>query len=777
MDEPRTGEPVEQASWITHPDWVVPADDLTAPPVLQRSFVVGEGLAHAEVDVMALGVWVLHVNGRPVDDALLRPGMSEFARRVEVVTLDLTDQLEVGRNVLTLELGEGTACVRAVEGRYTKYVRTRWAPMARVGLRLRDRDGSSQRIDSDERWEALLGPTRLAHWYGGEEYDARLEPAGWRSRDAVAGAVPAVVVPVQDGPVPWRRSAPPVRVVERLGPLPLTPLAPGVLAADAGRNLAGRQVLQLGPGTPAGVRIETWPAEYLDEQGRVDQSTTGSPIVDGYTTAGGPARWAPQFGYHGFRHLELRVSDAATGEPVEGAERWLGCAVERLMTDDTPVGTFECSDPALTGVHRLVEHAVQSNLYSVPTDCPHREKLGWLEQAHLVFRPVARMFDVEHHWAELVTHMADAQTATGLVPDTAPELVVFDFDPTEREWPFNPLGFRDDVNWGGAVLHVPLQLHRSYATLAPLREAWPVARRYLQYLADTADGALLATGLGDWITEDVSTPASLVAGYGHARLLDAAVEAATLLGEEQAAAGYAAQAREVRQLLHAAHVRPPDHTGGPRFGSGSQASTALLLHAGVLSPEERRAAVADLLAVVEAGDRAVTVGEIGLPALVDVLLELEQDELLHEMLLNPRHPSYRTMLDTGLTALAESWRGASTRMSANHFMLGYVDAWLTEGVGGLSQAEGSVGWARAVVRPRPVADVTSATTRYDSPRGRYAVAWRLTGGRLEAEVRVPDGGAATVQAPPGYALVPGEPGDLGPGEHRIAFTPTERTPA
>lgn len=34
-------------------------------------------------------------------------------------------------------------------------------------------------------------------------------------------------------------------------------------------------------------------------------------------------------------------------------------------------------------------------MYSVLTDCPHREKYGWMEQDHLVFEPLAHGYDLQ----------------------------------------------------------------------------------------------------------------------------------------------------------------------------------------------------------------------------------------------------------------------------------------------------------------------------------------------------------------------------------------------
>lgn len=757
----------DASRWITHPEWSVPPDELDAPPVLEVGFDLDEAVEAAELEIAAVGVWVAHINGRPVDDAVLRPAMSEYTRRIESAAVDVSSLLAVGRNTLTVQLGEGPAHVREAAGRYSKFIGSKVAPRARAELHVSLANGDTRTIVSDPSWKAFLGPTRLSHWFGGEEYDARQEPKGWLTCEGArpSDVTSAAVVDVSADLLLWNRVSPPVRVVDRLTAPALHQAGPGVLIADFGRNIAGRQVLVLAENTPSDVRIEMWPSEYLGKDGRVDQTTTGSPIFDVYTTSGGRATWSPQFLYHGMRYLELRVTDVE-GAPLDDTERWLTVSAVQLMTDNTEVGTFSSSDPVLDGIHQLVRRAVQSNMFSVPTDCPHREKLGWLEQTHLVFRPIARMYDIEEHWAELVTHMGDAQLPSGLIPDIAPELVVFDFDPAEHQWPFNPKGFRDDVNWGSAILHIPLQLFQTYGTLGPARDAWPIAQRYLAFLEEQADGRLLSSGLADWITLDHSTPASLVAGYGHIRALDAATKLAQLLDDGEAAARYSAAAQRVRELLRTAHVHVEN---GSEFGSGSQGSIALLLHAGILSDDERARAIDELVRVVRNADEAITVGEIALPALVDVLLDHGQAELWYRMATNLRHPSYGSMVAAGLTSLAESWKGADSGISANHFMLGYVDTWIVEHIAGLRQADGSVGWEHAVVQPHPVAEVSSAATSYVSVRGRYSVGWTLEGDKLTVLSEVPESGSATVVAPPGFALATSIPVEVGPGSHRHLF--------
>lgn len=743
---------IDDAVWITHPAWADDTPPLQAP-VLRWSGSVGSPVRAARLTVAGLGVWEARVNGSPSSADVLEPGVSETRTRVATVSHDVTSLLQEGVNELVVELGEGPSHVREVEGRYTKFAALRVAPRARVALVVETADGRTERHVSGPGWGAMLGPTTLSHWYGGEDYDARLEPAGWHTADGTPDAAwgPAAVVgEPHDGPAPWARQAPPMRVVDLVEEHTRRHLPDGA-TVDLGRNLAGRQVLRLGPGFPADARVEMFPAEYVHDDGRADQSSTGRTIMDSYTAAGGAATWRPRFCYHGFRYLQLRVVAAdGTVLPTDDVH----VSAEQIMTDDPVVGGFATSDVTLQGVYDLVARAAESNLYSVPTDCPHREKLGWLEQLDQVFEPVSARFDVSAHYADMITHMQDSQTPDGLIPDIAPELVVFED------------GFRDDVSWGSVIWHLPRHLHRQYGDLAPARQAWATGVRYLDYIERSADGGLLDHGLGDWITLDDSTPRPLVATYGWVRMLDSAAEVADALDKTDHAAGFRGRARQLRTTLEAEYVSGDG--GGLVVASGSQASLAMLVDLGALTGTRREAAGQQLVVRIhDAGDR-ITVGEIGLAALQRVLVERGEHELLRTVYTRLDTPSYGTMLAAGETTLHEHWTGRATNGSANHFMLGYVAHWLTGSVAGLRQDVGSVAWERALVAPAPVEGVESAATHHDSPAGRYSVEWRRTVGGLVLRVVVPPAGSARLVLPEGFMPVhaAGPAGtDLGAGTH------------
>src|SRR6185312_14405646 len=64
-------------------------------------------------------------------------------------------------------------------GRYTKLVGSFGRPKLILQLSLLFEDGSEETVLSDGSWQAHPGPITLSSVYGGEDFDARLEPHGW----------------------------------------------------------------------------------------------------------------------------------------------------------------------------------------------------------------------------------------------------------------------------------------------------------------------------------------------------------------------------------------------------------------------------------------------------------------------------------------------------------------------------------------------------------------------------------------------------------------------
>ncbi|WP_019634190.1 family 78 glycoside hydrolase catalytic domain [Actinomadura atramentaria] len=681
-----------------------------ALPVFEKEFAVGKRVRSARLYATALGVLDLALNGRPVTDAVLEPPYSNFKKRIVYSTYDVTGLLRRGANTLRAEVGNGMANVPSTPGRYQKLTRSDGRPAFLGQLEITYTDGSRAVVATDESWRTALGATTFSSWYGGEDHDARRAPADWAPavrRDPPTAALTA-------------RMAPPIRPVDTLRAVKISEPRKGVYVVDLGVNFAGWARLRVRG--EAGTTVTLRPGELLNADGTVSQGTTGSPIWDSYTLAGrGTETWHPRFCYHGFRYVQVEGLPAAPGrDTVTGIV---------LRADNAEAGSFTNSNKLLNDIHRIIDRAVQSNMYSVLTDCPHREKLGWLEQANLVFPAVARNYDVTAYYGEIVRDIAEAQLDNGLVPDIAPEFTVFSG------------GFRDDPNWGNVIVFAPWQMYRAYGDTATLRTYYPNMVRYVDYLSGKADGHLLDYGLGDWITFDDSTPKGVTATFGYHRAVTALASIAKVLGKDGDAATYAALAEDIGDAFNAKYAT------GDTYGSGSQACDVLALDMGIVPEGKRDAVLAHLVGSIAAKGYHLTVGEIALPSVFRVLSAAGRDDVIHAVATQTGNPSYGYQVEHGATSLTENWDGPTSGNSQNHFMLGAIDEWFHAGLAGLGQTDDSIGYRTLLVRPAVVGDVTGASADYATPRGRAAVSWRRDRERLRVAVTVPPTATARVEVP------------------------------
>lgn len=714
-----------------------------ALPVLARDFTVTGPVARARLYVTALGVHETTINGAPVSPDLLEPANTQHRERVPYATYDVTEQLRAGVNTWGIELGHGIWNVFNTPDAPHRFIKApcgHGAPRALGQLEITDADGRRVVVATDESWDSTLGEVTFSSWYGGEDHDARRSPGAWNRPGADRGGwTTAVVVGAPHGGTALvARQSPPIRHVDTLRTVAVTEPEPGVHVFDLGVNFAGWQ--ELTTSGPAGTTIVMRRGEMLHDDGTVDQRSAGGDAWDTFTLAGtGDETFRPRFVYHGFRYLQ--VEGLATA-PDSGTVTGL---VLRAAND--AVGSFTTSDPMMSDVHRIVDRSVQSNMYSVLTDCPHREKLGWLDQTHLVFDTVAFGYDVQAHYRKLLQDVADAQQDDGMIPTTAPEDTLFDG------------AFRHDACWGATLAVSSWQVYRWYGDDGPMRRHWPAMVAYHDHLSRRAPDGVLDGGLGDWITPaDPATPTAVTQTWALHRIATHMARIAEALGDDAAATRYREEAERVAGAFHREFFDPA--TG--LYGNGDQAGQALALEAGLVPAGLRAQVLERFVRLVRDADDHVEVGEIGLHAAVEVLSRERRDDVLHDWLQRTDGVSYGAMLRRGATSLPESW--TSPRASQNHYMLGAIGAWFTARVAGISQADGSVGWQDVVIEPALVGDVASASAAFESVRGVIASSWvrdedgtTLTvqvPGNTRAVVRVPVGEAGTVTAPAGAERVP-----------------------
>ena len=733
-------------------------------PIFRKEFAVEQkAVKRAMAFICGLGHFELSINGATVGDHVIDPGWTDYKDTCLYVPFDVTEMLKAGPNALGVMLGNGMYNVPG--GRYTKFLGSFGEPKLILHLRVDYEDGTVQRVVSDDSWKTDDGPIVFSCVYGGEDYDTRREQPGWDSPGFDDSAWDAARVVEGPGGKLRAQSAPPIRVAKIIHADSIGRIGPGQCLVDLGENLSARPFMTVRG--PAGARVTITTGELIDKPWEGHSYT--------YTLKGqGEETFRSRFTYFGFRYLHVSGVDLPE-DPDAGKERavLLDVGADFITSSAPAVGAFHCANPLPDMTHlfndidTMINRSVRSNLQSVLTDCPHREKLGWLEVAHLMGPSILYRYDAHGLYRKICRDTTDSQLDNGLVPDIAPEYTRFDG------------GFFESAEWGSASVQLPWLLYRWYGDEEVLDRQYNTMARYTRYLATTRNEQGLAkAGLGDWYDwtpehghrgASQLTPGELTATamlYDNACIV---AEAASLQGKEADVSEFSALAKQVRDDFIAAYYNPAAQT----VATGSQSSLAVALHFGLCPDEARETLLGRLVAELETNGYRQTTGEVCFRYLLLALADAGRSDVIYQMLDRTDAPGYGHMLrQWGLKTLSERWDKPGS--SLNHCMFGHAQEWFTGYLLGIRQAPGSVGFEHLHIEPTIVDGLNGAEGYFDSPRGRIEVSWKRESGNIVLDVTVPGNTTADIVLPSGSAgailesggPLAGAPGvrDIQPGE-------------
>ncbi len=710
-------------------------------PLLRKEFTVRGRVKRARAYICGLGYHELRLNGAKVGNHELDPGYTRFDRRALYVTHDVTDQLRPGRNALGVMLGTGWYNVHTVAVWYFDKAPWRAAPKVLLDLQIEYADGRTETVSTDETWKTADGPVVFDSIYAGESYDARRERPGWDRAgfdDSRWDAARAVKAP---GGAVSAQAKEPIRVTKTLTPVKVAEPKPGVYVFDMGQNLSGRALLTVSG--PAGRQVTLRYGERLAKDGTLDQSAIAMHIrpfgapergpnepqprfqTDQYTLKGdGTETWSPRFTYHGFQYVEV------TGFPGKPGPESVKAQVTH--TDVRDAGEFTCSNPLLNRIQQATRWAYVSNLASIPTDCPHREKNGWTGDAHLAAEQALYNFHPAAVYTKWIQDLADEMRPTGELPGIVPT----------SGWGYD---WGNGPAWDSAYLLIPWYLYEYCGDTRILERHYDPMRRYVDYLTTRAQDGIVNIGLGDWVPPGETAPVEVTSTgyyYADARIV---AQAAAVLGKTDDARKYAALAESIREAFNRRFFNP--ETGV--YSNGTQTALATPLNWGMVPDAHRERVVRNLVAEVEKKNGHLDTGILGTKYLLNVLLDHGRPDVAYRVATRTTYPSWGHWMEQGATTLWEAWNGTDSR---NHIMFGDISAWFYRALAGIRPD--APGFKRIRIQPRVVGDLTWARATYDSVHGRIGSDWKLADGRFELAVTVPVNTTATVYVPaPGESAV------------------------
>ncbi len=631
--------------------WLCFGDETEA--VIARSDFDAEDLSEALLTVCGLGFCQIYLNGKNVAERLCAPAWTNYVKvdtasfnypindtmtyRILYEEIDLTPYLKKGKNSLVFHIGGGWFCQHECRNEGVK-------PYGKLMLcfNVTQNGVLLAKSDSSVVWKNSF--ITRQNIYFGETQDLRrggydFSYCSW----SVEGMKKADIIPAPNS-ILNKQDCPQDRVIRIIKPNVI--FRRGDYAVyDLGENVSGYPVVEF-EGTEIDELIILRFADVLNEDGSLDFAPSGGNdrIQREEYIYDGRAESAHQhFTWHAGRYFDL----LGTAQVKE---------FRVVHTDLKQKSLFKSSEPVLQWLFdAFIRTQLNNSHCSIPSDCPHRERLGYTGDGQLTSEAVMECFEAEGFYRKWMRDIADSQDIyNGHVQHTAPFYG----------------GGGGPGGWGGAIVFVPYNFYKHYGDSEVLREYYPNMVKYLDYMDKHSENGLVVREekdgwcLGDWCSPENRNliPPEFVNTYFFIKALGCTIEAAEIIGEN--AEELIAKKESVTKAFLENYY---DESSGTFCGS-TEASDAYALDIG-LGDERTLKAVVDKYSALGEFDSGI----FGTYLVISVLCENGYTQLAKSLLTSKKKNTFYNMMSHGATTLWENWEGTK---SHDHPMFGAVVKYL-----------------------------------------------------------------------------------------------------
>ncbi|HEY3388293.1 MAG TPA: family 78 glycoside hydrolase catalytic domain, partial [Prolixibacteraceae bacterium] len=723
----------------------------TPNPLLRKEINLKKEVRSARLYIAGLGYSIAYLNGQRIGDHMLDMPWTQFAKQVTYNTFDVTQMLLNGKNAIGVMLGNGWYNPMPIKLFQTWNFRntlTVGKPCLKAQLRIIYQDGSSETIVTDESWKAGEGPVLKNSVYLGELYDARLEQNGWNESNFDDRKWQKAKL--TEGPKGQlvARYIPPVRATKILKPIKITQPKPGLYLFDFGQNFAG--VPRLKVKGKAGTTVVMRSGEDIHADGMLNFLTVitgqlkamwnsnggpGSPddpmMVNTYILRGiGDEIFTPEFTFSSFRYVEV---SGFPGKPDLNSIEGL-----RMNTDLHETGSFECSNELFNKVQEATKWTFLSNVFSVQSDCPAREKLGYGADLVTTAEAFSYNFDMSNFYRKVVQDFVNDVRPNGGMPEIAPNVGINDQSMG---------GNTGSPGWQLAFPFGMNLLFDYYGDIRTMEKNYDVLKKQVDFMNSVAPDNIVQNCISDHESIDKKPVAlSATAFYYHHVIILA--KFALLLNKKEDAIKYQQLAGDIKDKFVKTFLKP----GTGVFDSGTQAAQLIALNYNLVPDNEKTAAIDRLLLeIYDKHDGHLSTGIFATKFMFDFFREQNRNNVAYTIANQRSFPGWGNMIARGATTLYESWTYPDTICSQNHPMFGSISEWYYKSLLGINSK--APGFTKIEIKPQPAGDLSWAKGHYDAITGRIISDWKIEGVRFCLNVSIPANTTAIVYVP----SLPGKP--------------------
>ena len=682
-------------------------------PMFRKTFTYDGKIKSAKINVCALGYGYVYINGKRITDDLFTAPCSDYRKTLWYNSYDVTKLLTEGKNVIAVICGNGwyNENMRTIWGQNT----AEWRDFPKVILEL-DINGKNE-INTDSTWKySMESPVIYNELRSGEHFDSRLYDEKWNTLElddsdwALAQADPNPPKGV------FRLcECEPIRECQLYAPKKMYTVSEDKVIFDFGQNMSG--YIRLFTNQSAGDKIVMKHVEEINDDLTLNYNRMDDPFFypdtpvqeNKFICCGKPFVYTPMFTYHSFRFVEV------TGLKNPSLSNVVAVFVHQ---DIERRSHFECSEHLLNALFEAGIMATWSNMFYNVTDCPSREKHGWINDSHASAEQIFTNFKAEKLYVKWMQDVYDSMNEKGELPGIVPT----------HGWGYEdyngPVG-------DGALFEIPYRMYRHTGDASMLKEAYPYFVKYLENIERMEDekGDLIY-GLGDWAAPNELTEQNHNSIFPN-KVLKVKFLKIKKLAEEVQGLDTSETEKAIEKAVEAAKKKYLTAEG--RCVLDRQTMAAMMIYLDIyddLEPLKNH-----FVEMIEEADYHHNCGMLGIRYFYHALSKCGLSDLAYKVIMADGHPSYRTWLNRDMTTMFEHW---DARESKNHHMLSDVMSWMTKYILGIKQPKDSFGFEKVEINPHFFEGLNYAKGYVDTIKGKVAVSWERLNNSVSVRVDVPE---------------------------------------
>ena len=705
-----------------------------------------KNVAKARLYITACGLYEAKINGQRVGNFVLAPGHTDYTKRIQLQTYDVTDLLSDGENDVTVELADGW--YRGSCGAWGR--RNQYGTQTKLyaQLEITDKSGKVTVIGTDKSWQwSNDGDIRFADNKDGEIVEAWRKP----SYSGFAKETKCDVLPVSSNNVP-------VTEHEKFSVKNVIITPNGAKVLDFGQNIAGYIFFSLN--AKKGQKIKLRFGEMFDENGEFTQKnfqcankkrTKVTPLQQiEYYCKDGRNEYKTKFAIFGFQYVLIETDVEWKNEDFTAVS---------VCSDMEETLAFESSNELLNRLVEATRWSAKNNHADVPTDCPTRERHGWTGDAQIFCNTAAYLFNYAPFARKYVFDMIDGQRKNGKFRQITPKGGI-DFY----------MDFMDgSAGWSDAGVLIPYRVYKRYGDKKILESSYAAMKKYADFKIKTLGKwypTAIKTGIdrkykkyisnygqsyGEWaeptevhITgfKDFACPHPEETTAYIVYMLQTMAEIAEILGKTDDKKRFSEYAEKAK-IGYGKLIECPKFS----LDTDRQAKLVRPLYMNLLNEEQSQFAENRLIAALDNYEWRLGTGFLSTPFILYVLEKIDV-EYAYKLLENEQMPGWLFMPKMNANTIWESWEGTEAQggiASLDHYSKGAVLEWVFSEMCGIKVS----GENKFTIAPKAGGKFTFAKCEYQSVYGKVSCGWQRQNGKTTYNIVIPANTTAKFILPSG----------------------------